>query len=566
VFAGPRVLPDFSRITTGLRGHDLLAAPIFNKGTAFTAAERDTFGLHGLLPPQVMTLEDQIRRNTEAYSTLGSDLDRHVFLRAVQDRNEVLFYALMRANILEMTPRVYAPTVALGAQRYSHLYRKPRGLVLSWPLRDRLREILANRPFRDVDVVVVTDGQRVLGIGDQGVGGMAISIGKLSLYTLMGGVHPSRTLPIALDLGTDNADLLADPLYLGWRHARVDGPDYWDFIEAFVAAVEAELPGVLLQWEDFAKPHARPILERYRDRLCTFNDDIQGTAAVALGAIQAALRASRQALRDQVFVIVGAGGAGTGVAEYLLGAMVDVGLSEAEARDHFWLVDVDGVLHDGQSDLSAIQRRFARPQAAIAAWLDAQGRLLLPALLRRIRATVLIGTSGQPGLFSEDAVRTMAAKVEHPILFPLSNPTERLEAQPADLVRWSEGRGLICTGTPFAPIDYQGRRVHIGQANNFYVFPAMGLACAASGARRVSDGMMRAAAAALAECSPALHDLSQSLLPSLTDIERVSKRIALAVGLAAQADGLAEAVGEAELRGRIDAAFWQPRYPEMQRC
>lgn len=561
--ARPRALSRFDRIETRLRGMELLSAPMFNKGTAFTESERDTLGLHGLLPPQVMTLEDQIQRNYEAYRKCKSDLERHVFLRAIQDRNEVLFYALTRRYLTEMAPMIYAPTVAKGAARFSHLYRKPRGLFFSYPLRDRLREILGNRPYRDVDVIVVTDGERVLGIGDQGVGGMAISIGKLSLYTLMGGVHPSRTLPVVLDVGTNNRALREDPLYLGWRHERITGDDYFAFVEAFVEAVHAELPDVLLQWEDFAKPHARPLLERYRDRLCTFNDDIQGTAAVALGAISAALKAISERLREQTVVIVGAGGAGTGVAEYLLAAMVDDGLSDAQARRRFYLVDVNGLLHDGMDDLSEVQRRFAQPREAVAEWFGDDGKISLATVMRKAKVTVLIGASGQPGIFTEDLVREMAGRVDHPIIFPLSNPTDRLEAQPGDLVEWTDGRALICTGTPFPPIRHRGRTVHIGQANNFYVFPAMGLAVAASGARRISDAMLRAAARALAECSPAVADLTQSLLPSLQDIETVSKRIALAVGLTAQAEGLAADGDEEQLRQRIDQAFWRPTYPQL---
>jgi len=561
--APQRTLPRYDRIYTPLRGADLFSSAMFNKGTAFTAEEREAFRLHGLLPPQVMRLEDQVQRNHAVYQDCTTDLERHMFLRAVQDRNEVLFYALLSAHVVEMTPIVYAPTVALGCRHFSHIYRKPRGLFLSYPLRDHLREILANRPYRDVDVIVVTDGERILGIGDQGVGGMGIPIGKLSLYTLMGGVHPSRTLPIMLDVGTNNAELREDPLYLGWRHARLDDGEYWAFIEQFVEAVHAELPDVLLQWEDFAKPHARAILDKYRDRLCTFNDDIQGTASVALGAVQAALKVLGQSLRDQTVVIVGAGGAGTGVADFLLGAMIEDGLSEDAARSRFYLVDQDGLLHDGMEGLSAIQQRFTQPKQAVAGWRsDARG-IGLGEVMRRVKATVLIGTSGQPGLFTEDVVRTMAGKVERPIIFPLSNPTERLEARPGDLLAWSDGRALICTGTPFEPIRHDGQLVHIGQANNFYVFPALGLACAASSARRVSDGMMRAAAAALAECSPSLEDPAQPLLPSLEDIEAVSKHIAKAVARTAQAEGHAPACDQAELVRRIDAAFWHPKYPQL---
>jgi len=561
--APQRTLPRYDRIYTPLRGADLFSSAMFNKGTAFTAEEREAFRLHGLLPPQVMQMEDQIRRNYQVYQGCATDLERHMFLRAVQDRNEVLFYALLKQHVIEMTPIVYAPTVALGCQNFSYIYRKPRGLFLSYPLRDRLREILANRPYRDVDVIVVTDGERILGIGDQGAGGMGIPIGKLSLYTLMGGVHPSRTLPIMLDAGTNNAELRNDPMYLGWRHERIGGDEYWAFIEQFVEAVRAELPDVLLQWEDFAKPHARAILDKYRDRLCTFNDDIQGTASVALGAVQAALKALKQNLRDQTVVIVGAGGAGTGVADYLLGAMVEDGLSEGEAKSRFYLVDQNGLLHDEMQDLSPIQQRFVQSHQSVADWQSGEHGIALDEVMRRIEATVLIGTSGQPGLFTETVVRTMAGKVERPIIFPLSNPTERLEARPADLVVWTDGRALICTGTPFAPIRHNGKQMHIGQANNFYVFPALGLACAASGVRRVSDGMMRAAAAALAECSPSRQDLSQSLLPSLEDIEAVSKHIARAVAHAAQSEGHAPACDEDELARRIDAAFWHPVYPQL---
>lgn len=559
-----RPLPRYDTVRTALRGMDLFASAMWNKGTAFTAEERDAFKLHGLLPPQVMQLQDQVRRNYQVYRACTTDLERHMFLRAVQDRNEVLFYALLRAHVIEMTPIVYAPTVALGCQNFSQIYRKPRGLFLSYPLRDRLREILANRPNRDIDVIVVTDGERILGIGDQGAGGMGIPIGKLSLYTLMGGVHPSRTLPIMLDVGTNNETLRNDPMYLGWRHERLGDDEYWAFIEHFVEAVRAELPDVLLQWEDFAKPHARTILDRYRDRLCTFNDDIQGTASVALGAVQAALKALGQRLRDQTVVIVGAGGAGTGVADYLLGAMIEDGRSAEDARRRFYLVDQDGLLHDRMGKLSDIQRRFAQPHAALAGWAaDGDGHFGLLEVMRRSGASILIGASGQPGLFTEDVVRTMADHVERPVIFPLSNPTERLEAKPGDLVNWTDGRALICTGTPFAPIQYKGRTVHIGQANNFYVFPAMGLAAAAGDIRRVSDNMMRAAAAALAECSPALNDLSQSLLPSLEDIETVSRHIAAAVVRQAQAEGNAPQRDEEELARRFDDAFWHPAYPRL---
>ncbi|MBX6420480.1 MAG: NAD-dependent malic enzyme [Nevskia sp.] len=547
-------------IETALRGAALLSTPLLNKGTAFSEAERDAFGLHGLLPPQVLTLDDQLARNGEAYRRCVTDLDRHVFLRDLQDRNEVLFYALLRRHIGEMLPMVYAPTVAQGCQHFSHLYRKPRGLFLSFPLRHRLREMLANRPHREVKVIVVTDGERVLGIGDQGIGGMGIPIGKLTLYSLLGGIHPRHTLPVFLDVGTNNAELRKDPLYLGWRAERIADERYWQFIEEFVRAVGEALPDVLLQWEDFAKPHARPILERYADRLCTFNDDIQGTAAMALGTVLAALRALDQPLPAQNIVIVGAGGAGTGIAEYLLAAMRDAGASEREALARFYLVDAEGLLHEGMRGLTPVQRRFAQPAETIAGW----PRSDLAEVVRRVRPSILIGASGQPGLFTEEVVRTLSAAQRHPVILPLSNPGDRAEAQAADLVRWSEGRALVASGSPCAPVEYGGRRRSIGQANNLYIFPAVGLAVAASGARRVSDGMLRAAARALAELSPATTDLTAPLLPPLDVPERISLPIAHAIARQAQREGLAAECEEAVLRERLERGFWKPRYPRLK--
>ncbi|HXL72427.1 MAG TPA: oxaloacetate-decarboxylating malate dehydrogenase, partial [bacterium] len=339
--------PGSTLFKTHLTGQKILTDPILNAGTAFTEAQREQFGLLGLLPPVVETLEQQCIRVYNAYSNQDSDLDRHIFLRALQDTNETLFYALLNRHISEMTPVIYNPVVAQGCMHFSRIYRKPRGLFLAYPLRDRLEEILENRPYHYVDVIVVTDGERILGIGDQGAGGMGIPIGKLSLYTLVGGIEPSRTLPIFLDVGTNNEHLLKDPTYLGWRHERVTGSDYWDFIDRFVGAIRKKLPYVLLQWEDFARPHARPILEKYQHNLCTFNDDIQGTAAVATGAISGALKVTGQKFSDQQIILAGAGGAGTGIAEYLLVAMVSEGMPETEALGHFYLVDVEGLLHKG---------------------------------------------------------------------------------------------------------------------------------------------------------------------------------------------------------------------------
>ncbi len=544
------------------RGMDLLDTPLLNKGTAFTEEERTLFGLLGLLPPHVETLEEQVVRAYEAYQRKNDDLERHIYLRALQDTNEVLFYRLLLDHIEEMTPIVYTPTVALACQQFSHIYRRPRGLFVSYPRRDSITTLLRNRPNPNVDVVVVTDGERILGIGDQGAGGLGIPIGKLSLYTLIGGIRPERTLPIVLDVGTNNQERLNDPEYLGWRHERITGQDYYDFIDQFVQAVKQDVPETCLQWEDFANPHARPILERYRDELLTFNDDIQGTAAVALGAILGAIKVTGKTLRDQQIVIFGAGSAATGVADGLRAAMKEEGLTEQEARSRFWLLNSKGVLHTGRTDLSLEQSVYAQPESRVSGWpRTSNGRIGLADVIGKIDATILIGLSTVGGVFSEPIVREMAGKIERPVIFPLSNPTANSEATAEDLIRWTDGRALVATGSPFAPVNYGGRKIPIAQCNNIYIFPAMGLGVIAAGARRVTDPMMLAAARALAANSPALEDSSASLLPPLTDLRRVAAEIALAVGMQAQEDGVTANLAEDELRQRITVAQWTPTYP-----
>jgi malate dehydrogenase (oxaloacetate-decarboxylating) len=556
----PSVAPELPR------GADLLERPVLNKGTAFTEDERTRYGLHGLLPPHVETLDEQAARAYEAFREKDTDLERHIYLRALQDTNEVLFYRLLLGHIEEMTPTVYTPVVANACQRFSHIYRRPRGLFISYPQRDSIAMMLRNRPQPDVDVIVVTDGERILGIGDQGAGGLGIPIGKLSLYTLIGGIRPERTLPIVLDVGTNNAERLRDPEYLGWRHERVAGQPYFDFIDKFVDAVKRELPNTCLQWEDFATPHARPILERYRDALLTFNDDIQGTAAVTLGAILGAVGVSGRTLRDQQIVFLGAGSAAIGVADYLRAAMVEDGLSEAEARSRFWMVDKDGLLHTGRTDLSAEQRVYAQPEERVAEFpRTSRGAIGLADVIGRVDAGVLIGLSTVGGAFSEPIVREMARKVERPIIFPLSNPTSRSEAVPRDLLRWTDGRALVATGSPFAPVELEGRTFPIAQCNNVFIFPAIGLAAVASKTRRVTDGMMLAAARALGEHAPARKDPSASLLPSLGDVRTVARAIATAAALEAQRAGVAPKTSPEELRDRVATAQWTPEYSRLGR-
>jgi len=545
-------------------GTDLLDRPILNKGTAFTEAERMQLGLEGLVPPHVETLDEQAVRAYEAYKRKGDDLERHIYLRALQDTNEVLFYRLLLDHIEEMTPIVYTPVVGLACQQFSHIYRRPRGLFISYPLRDSIPALLRNRPNRDIDVIVVTDGERILGIGDQGAGGLGIPIGKLSLYSLIGGIRPERTLPIVLDVGTNNEERLNDPEYLGWRHERITGRAYYDFIDQFVQAVKQEFPNTCLQWEDFATPHARPILQRYSDELLTFNDDIQGTAAVALGAALGAVKVTGKSLKDQQIVMLGAGSAGIGVADGLRAAMTAEGLSEEEARNRFWVVDKDGLLHSERKDLTPEMEVYAQPAERVAGWpKTSNGQIGLADVIGKIEATILIGLSTVGGAFSETIVREMARKVERPIIFPLSNPTIKSEAKADDLIRWTDGRALVATGSPFPPVSYEGRKIPIAQCNNVYIFPAIGLAVTASGARRVTDGMILAAARELAENSPALRDASASLLPALTDIREVAVQIAIAVGQEAQRAGVAPKTSKEELRRRVIATQWVPAYPSL---
>jgi malate dehydrogenase (oxaloacetate-decarboxylating) len=556
--------------TIRLRGMDLLNNPPLNKGTAFTEAERQSFGLHGLLPPVVESLDDQCVRAYQAFSLKSNDLERHIYLRQLQDTNEVLFYRLLLDHVDEMLPIVYTPVVALGCQEFSHIYRRPRGLFISHPLRHFIPSLLRNHPNPEVDVIVVTDGERILGIGDQGVGGLGIPIGKLSLYSLIGGIHPSRTLPIVLDVGTNNEERLRDPEYLGWRHTRVTGADYDSFIDAFVAAVKQVLPTTLLQWEDFSGVHARPILNRYRDQMLTFNDDIQGTAAVALGAILSAVRVAGSSLRDQQIVFLGAGSASTGVADYLRAALLTEGLSEGEARSRFWMVDRGGLLHSGRTDLTPEQRIYAQPLSRVSSWPRNNGANFgLANVIHNIRATILIGLSTMGSAFTEPIVREMAGKVDRPIIFPLSNPTEHSEADPADLYHWTNGRALVATGSPFPPVLFEGRTIPISQCNNVYIFPAIGLAVVASrpssggiGAQRITDAMMITAARTLAEHSPALKDPSARLLPALKDLRGLAAEIAFSVAQEAARSGISPALDSpSALRSQILANQWSPAYP-----
>ena len=561
---GATTQPDL--IETELEGTALLTNPMLNKGTAFTEEERTAFALHGLLPPHLGTLEVQSARRLQAMRKLASDLDRYVFLRGLQDANETLFYAVLTQNLEEMLPLVYTPTVGEGCQTFSHYWHYPRGLFLSWPQRDRIKEILAHPRFDKVEAIVVSDGERILGLGDQGADGMGIPIGKLSLYTACAGLHPSTTLPILLDVGTDNKERLADPIYIGWRHGRVRGEDYDDFVETFVNAVLERWPHALLQWEDFARANAGRMLQRYRDRLCTFNDDIQGTAAVAAGTLLAAVKVTGQPIRDQRIAIVGAGSAGIGIANLLLRVMVDAGLPEAEARQRFYAIDRDGLLVEGMAGVLDFQRPFAQSPAAVAHWpREYADTIGLTDVVANAKPTVLIGVSGQPGIFREEVIRKMASAVARPIIFPLSNPTSRSEAMPQDLTAWTDGRAVIGTGSPFPPVVRDGRSFAVDQTNNAYVFPGIGLGVLAVRARRVTDGMFVAAAKVLAEISPAARDAHAPLLPPVAQLRDVAFSVAKAVAREARAEGQCEPFDDEELDGLIACKMWDPVYRPYRR-
>ena len=545
-------------------GLALLGEAILNKGTAFTMEEREVFGLLGLLPPHIETLEEQTERAYLAIQAKDTDLERHIYLRALQDANEVLYYNLVIRHIEEMMPLIYTPVVGEACQQFSEIYRRPRGLFISYPHRHEIDKILDNAMNETVQAIVVTDGERILGLGDQGAGGMGIPIGKLSLYTAAGGVDPGVTLPILLDVGTNNQERLNDPLYIGWRHERISSDDYFEFVDQFVQAVKRKWPQVLLQFEDFAQPHAEPLLAKYRDQLCTYNDDIQGTAAVAAGTLLAACKLLDKPLKEHYIAFLGAGSAGAGIAEQLIRIMMDEGLPEAEARKRIYMVDRYGLLHNEMDGLMEFQQRLTQDHASVAAWSSSMdGSIDLLDVVKNGMPGILIGVSGQHGLFTEEVIREIAKNTERPIIFPLSNPTSKAEAVPADILEWTDGRALIGTGSPFEPVTFKGESHHIAQSNNTYIFPGVGLGVLACEATRVTDNMFMASSRALAELSPALTDPNAALLPPVSDIRAVSKAVALAVAKQAVADKVAPGRSEAELERCIEAAIWSPAYKKL---
>lgn len=548
-------------------GPTLLETPLLNKGGAFTEKERRTFNLMGLLPPRHETIEGQVERAYGQYRSFEEPINKHIYLRAVQDTNETLFYRLISEHLVEMLPIIYTPTVGDACEHFSDIYRRARGLFLSYEEREFMGDILQSVTKEKVKVIVVTDGERVLGLGDQGIGGMGITIGKLSIYTACGGVSPAYTLPVALDVGTNNQKLLDDPMYMGLRHPRITGGDYNAFVDRFIDAAQERWPGVLIQFEDFAQPNAMPILQRHRHRLCCFNDDIQGTAAVTLGTLLAACRKKGEKLSAQRIVFVGAGSAGCGIAELIISAMVTEGLSEAQARAQIFMVDRSGLLTEGMHNLMDFQQKLMQPVSALKGWNlqpDSDYATLFD-VINNVSAGVLIGVSGKPGLFTEGLVRRMHDTCPRPIILPLSNPSRQVEAHPAQVLQWTDGNAIVATGSPFGNVDCNGKIYAIAQCNNSYIFPGIGLGVIACKSARVTDEMLMIASITLSENAPQVDDNSASILPPLTELPQISRKIAFAVAKMAMSQGHAREIPDEELLEIIEHNFWIPAYREYRR-
>ncbi|MCF2452429.1 NAD-dependent malic enzyme [Klebsiella pneumoniae] len=546
-------------------GPVLLEFPLLNKGSAFSMEERSNFNLLGLLPEVVETIEEQAERAWIQYQGFKTEIDKHIYLRNIQDTNETLFYRLIGNHLEEMMPVIYTPTVGAACERFSEIYRRARGVFISYQNRHNLDDILQNVPNHNVKVIVVTDGERILGLGDQGIGGMGIPIGKLSLYTTCGGISPAYTLPIVLDVGTNNQQLLDDPLYMGWRHPRITDDEYYQFVDDVIQAIKARWPDVLLQFEDFAQKNAMPLLNRYRNEICSFNDDIQGTAAVTVGTLIAASRGAGSQLSEQKIVFLGAGSAGCGIAEQIIAQIVREGLSEEEARQRVFMVDRFGLLTDGMPNLLAFQNKLVQKREQLQSWDTTSEALSLLDVVRNVKPNILIGVSGQPGLFTEEIIREMHKHCPRPIVMPLSNPTSRVEATPQNILSWTDGEALVATGSPFSPVTVKGKQYPIAQCNNSYIFPGIGLGVIASGASRVTDEMLMAASETLAQHSPLVNNGEGPVLPELKDIQTVSRAIAFAVGKVAQEQGVAVKTSAEALLQAISDNFWLPEYRNYRR-
>ncbi|MGT8953189.1 oxaloacetate-decarboxylating malate dehydrogenase [Bacillus cereus] len=552
-------------LETTLRGAEVLSTPLLNKGVAFTQNEREELGLKGLLPPAVLTLEEQARRAYEQFSSQPDDLLKNVYLTALHDRNEVLFYRILTDHLREMLPIVYTPTVGVAIQRYSHEYRKPRGVYLSINDSSGIEEAFTNigATAENIDLVVVTDGEGILGIGDWGVGGINIAIGKLAVYTAAVGIDPSRVLPVILDVGTNREELLNNPFYIGNRHPRITGEAYDEFIDTFVQAVNKQFPKALLHWEDFSSRNARKILDKYRHDVCTFNDDIQGTGAVSLAAVLSAVKASGVPLSEHRVVVFGAGTAGIGIADQVRDAMVRVGVSEEESYKRFWCIDRNGLVTDKMEDLLDFQIPYARKEAEVSEWKE-NDVIGLAEVVKHVKPTILIGTSTVAGAFKEEIIKEMASHVERPIILPMSNPTPLAEAKPADLIEWTEGRALVATGSPFEPVTYNGVTYVIGQSNNALIFPGLGLGTIVVRASVMTDGMFAAAAEAVAS----MVDTSQPgapILPEVEELRNISEMVAIEVAKVAVAEGVARVnLSDNDIKMAVQEAMWKPEYRQIK--
>ena len=545
-------------------GPALLEAPLLNKGSAFSSEERDNFNLTGLLPHNIETIEEQSLRAYQQLSSFSSDLDKHIYLRNIQDTNETLFHHLIEQHIEEVMPLIYTPTVGQACEKFSKIYRRKRGLFISYPERHKIDDMLQNATKQNVKVIVVTDGERILGLGDQGIGGMGIPIGKLALYTACGGISPAHCLPILLDVGTNNSQLLNDPMYMGWRSPRITGQEYDEFVDLFIQAVKRRWPEVLLQFEDFAQTNATPLLNKYRDQLCCFNDDIQGTAAVSVGTLIAACLNKGQKLSQQNIAFLGAGSAGCGIAEHIIRQMQREGLTEEQARKQVFMVDRYGLLTDNMTELQSFQAPLVQKETDIASW-DKTQKLGLEQVAKQAKITVLFGVSGQKGLFTQGVIEALCENTENPIVLPLSNPTSRVEATPQEITNWSKGKAIIATGSPFPNTLYEGQSFEVSQCNNSYIFPGIGLGVLAARATGISDNMLMVASQALADASMEYEKAPGALLPPLKVIKQISEKIACAVAQQAIEDKLALPVTDENMHRRLEANFWLPKYRNYRR-
>jgi malate dehydrogenase (oxaloacetate-decarboxylating) len=546
-------------------GPSLLETPLLNKGSAFSKEERVNFNLTGLVPPRFETIDEQVDRAYRQYSCFRTNINKHIYLRAIHDNNETLFFKLVQSHLAEMMPIIYTPTVGDACEQFSDIYRSSRGLFISYEDRHNIDDILRNATKNKVKVIVVTDGERILGLGDQGIGGMGIPIGKLSLYTACGGISPAYTLPVMLDVGTNNQKLLDDPMYMGARHKRIDQDSYDEFLELFISAVKRRWPQVLLQFEDFAQPNAMPLLTKYRDRICCFNDDVQGTASVTVGTLLAACRSRGVQLSELKVAFVGAGSAGCGIAEQIISQMTSEGISTEQARSQVFMVDRFGLLTDGMSNLRDFQQKLVQDKDALNSWNITGDFATLIEVMHGAKPDILIGVSGQAGLFTEEIIRAMKSHCELPIIFPLSNPSRQVEATPTQVINWTEGKVIIATGSPFEPVIYEGKTYPVAQCNNSYIFPGIGLGVVAANISRITDEMLLVASETLAAASPLANNESDELLPPLTSIAQLSKDIAFEIAKVAFKQNLALELNEDDLRAKIERNFWTPAYRQYRR-